>query len=232
MARTGRRPGSSGTRERISASARQAFAESGFEGATIRSIAGRAGVDPALVHHYFGSKEELFVATMQLPFDPQRLAEMLAAGGLDGIGERLIRFAVGVWRQPGLQLVVQGIARSATSDERAAASLRRLLETTLLPAVRRLGVDHPDLRASLLWAQIMGVIFGRFVVRVTPIAEADPEEMVRLLAPALQAVMTAPLPASVAPPASGLEVTGAAVREGAAAGASAAVAPKARASIG
>lgn len=193
MARTGRRPGSSGTRERIAAAAQQTFAESGFDGATIRSIARRAGVDPALVHHYFGSKEELFVATMQLPFDPQQLVRALVAGGLDGVGERLIRFAVGVWRQPGLQPVVQGIARSATSDERAAASLRRLLESTLLPAIRGLGVDHPDLRASLLWAMLMGVIFGRFVVRVTPLAEADPEELVHLLAPTLQTVLSAPL---------------------------------------
>ena len=195
MARTGRRPGASPTRARIAEAATAAFAALGFDGATIRGIARQAGVDPALVHHYFGSKEQLFVATMRLPFEPERLAHTLVSGGVDGLGERIMRFAVEVWEQPGLRPVVQGIARSAASDARAAAILRGLLESILLPAVRSLGIDQPDLRAALLWSQIIGVVFGRFLVQVAPLADADPEVVVAILAPALQAPLTGPLPA-------------------------------------
>jgi AcrR family transcriptional regulator len=193
MPRSGRRPGSGGTRERIASAATEAFAAAGFDGATIRGIARQAGVDPALVHHYYGSKERLFVATMQLPFDPAQLAQTLVSGGVDGIGERIMRFAVGVWEQPGLRPVVQGIARSAASDPQAAAILRGLLEATLLPAIRSLGVDQPELRASLLWSQVIGVVFGRFVVQVSPLAEADPEDLVAIVAPALQATISGPI---------------------------------------
>jgi AcrR family transcriptional regulator len=193
MPRSGRRPGSGGTRERIASAATEAFAAAGFDGATIRGIARQAGVDPALVHHYYGSKERLFVATMQLPFDPAQLAQTLVSGGVDGIGERIMRFAVGVWEQPGLRPVVQGIARSAASDPQAAAILRGLLEATLLPAIRNLGVDQPELRASLLWSQVIGVVFGRFVVQVSPLAEADPEDLVAIVAPALQATISGPI---------------------------------------
>jgi AcrR family transcriptional regulator len=193
MPRSGRRPGSGGTRERIASAATEAFAAAGFDGATIRGIARQAGVDPALVHHYYGSKERLFVATMQLPFDPAQLAQTLVSGGVDGIGERIMRFAVGVWEQPRLRPVVQGIARSAASDPQAAAILRGLLEATLLPAIRNLGVDQPELRASLLWSQVIGVVFGRFVVQVSPLAEADPEDLVAIVAPALQATISGPI---------------------------------------
>ncbi|HLY35215.1 MAG TPA: TetR family transcriptional regulator [Candidatus Limnocylindria bacterium] len=189
MTRSGRRPGAAGTREQIAAAATEAFAAAGFDGATIRGIARQAGVDPALVRHYFGSKERLFVATMRLPFDPAQLAATLVSGGVDGIGERIMRVAVGVWSQPGLRPVVQGIARSAASDPQAAAILRGLLEATLLPAIRSLGVDRAELRASLLWSLVIGIVFGRFVVQVSPLAEADPEELVTLVAPALQAVL-------------------------------------------
>lgn len=197
MARTGRRPGTSPTRARIAEAATAAFAASGFDGATIRGIARQAGVDPALVHHYFGSKEQLFVATMRLPFDPDQLARTLVSGGVDGLGERMMRFAVGIWEQPGLRPVIQGIARSAASDEQAAAILRGLLESILLPAVRSLGIDQPDLRAALLWSQIMGVVFGRFLVQVAPLAETDPEQVVAIMAPALQATLSGPLAARV-----------------------------------
>lgn len=193
MPRTGRRPGASGTRERIVAAARIAFAEAGFDGATIRGIARTAGVDPALVHHYFGTKEQLFVASMQLPFDPATLVEAITRGGPDGAGERVARFAVGVWMDPGATPVLVGVARSALSDARAATTLRNLMERTLLPAARGLGVDHPELRASLAWSQIVGLFFGRYILRVGPLVEMSSERLVAALAPQLQQALTGPL---------------------------------------
>ena len=193
MARTGRRPGTSGTRERILVAARAAFAEAGFEGATIRGIARAAGVDPALVHHYFGSKEQLFVAGMQLPFDPAQLVDAITEGGIEGAGERIARFALRVWMAPGSRPVLVGVARSAVSDERAAATLRGLMERTLLPAARGLGVDQPELRASLVWSQIVGLFFGRYILRVGPLVEVGPDELASAVAPLLQQALTGPI---------------------------------------
>ena len=97
VARTGRRPGHQDTREAILAAAREAFAERGFDGASIRLIAAGAGVDPALVHHYFGTKDQLFLDAMQAPIDPAQIIPQALAGGVDGVGERLVRTLLGVW---------------------------------------------------------------------------------------------------------------------------------------
>lgn len=200
MARTGRRPGRQPTRDRILAAARAAFAEAGLDGATIRQIARGAGVDPALVYHYFGSKEALFIASIELPFEPSALAQTIVEGGVEGIGERIMRFALGVWAQPNARTVLVGVARSAAGDERAASALRGLLESTLLVVVRRLNLDHPELRAALAWSQLVGVFFGRFVLQVRPLVEADPERLVAAAAPGLQAVLTGPIEARPALP--------------------------------
>ena len=87
MVRTGRRPGNQDTREAILSAARDAFAERGFDAASIRTIAAAAEVDPALVHHYFGTKDQLFLAAMQVPIDPNKVIPAVLAGGLDGVGD-------------------------------------------------------------------------------------------------------------------------------------------------
>src|SRR5687767_860862 len=100
MPRTGRRPGNQDTREAILAAARKAFSERGFDGASIRAIATSAGVDPALVHHYFGNKDQLFLATMQMPINPNDFLPKVFEPGIDGIGERIVRTFLGVWDSP------------------------------------------------------------------------------------------------------------------------------------
>src|SRR6266545_3836915 len=100
MARTGRRPGNQDTREAILAAARATFADRGYDRASIRAIATSAGVDPALVHHYFGTKEELFLATVNAPIDPREVIPEILAGSRDEIGERLVRMFVRVWDSP------------------------------------------------------------------------------------------------------------------------------------
>lgn len=193
MARTGRRPGAPATRDRILSEARSAFAELGFDGATLRGIARRAGVDPALVHHYFGSKEALFVASIELPFDPGRLTSAIVEGGVDGVGERIMAFVLDVWREPRARSVLIGVARSAASDERAASALRGLLESTLLPAAQGLRLDHPELRAALAWSQLVGLFFGRYILQVRSLVDAEPDALLDAMAPVLQATLTVPI---------------------------------------
>lgn len=199
MARTGRRPGSPDTRERVRRAAQEAFAEAGFDQATVRGIARRAGVDAALVHHYFGSKEELFVASMQLPKELGSQLPAVLTGDRATLGDRLARLALSLWEDEPTRLVMLGIARSATSDPRAASALRGLLEATLLPQVRGLGVDEPELRATLAWAQLVGLALARYVLRIGVLSEVPPDRIATILGPMLQQTLTAPLAEPAAP---------------------------------
>ncbi|WP_262282484.1 TetR family transcriptional regulator [Micromonospora sp. MA102] len=186
--RTGRRPGNPDTREAILAAARAAFAERGFDAASIRSIAAAAGVDPALVHHYFGTKEELFRAAMAMPIDPARLLPEVLAGGPAGAGERLVRTFLGVWDSPtGTPAVA--LLRSAVSNEWMARLMREFLVTQVLRRV----LDHLDidpaelpLRGSLVASQLIGLAMMRYVIRLEPAASADPETLVAAIGPTVQ----------------------------------------------
>ena len=134
--RTGRRPGSADTRGRILDAARAAFGERGYDGASVRQIAADAGVDPALVHHYFGPKQRLFVAAMTFPVDPAvALPRLLAAGPREELGERFVRFVVALWDRPDVRPLVAGVVRSAATDPVAATMARRLLTEGPLLAI-------------------------------------------------------------------------------------------------
>ncbi len=195
MARTGRRPGRQDTREAILAAARTAFAEKGFDGASIRHIAGVAGVDPALVHHYFGTKDQLFVAAMDFPLDPAKLLPQVAAGGIDGLGERLVRMFLTVWDGP-LNSVGVALVRSAARSDLAARLLREFLTTQVIRRV----LDHVTLdpaevptRGSLVASQMIGLAMMRYVIKLEPLASADPEAVVAAIAPTIQRYLEQPL---------------------------------------
>ncbi|MFD6567417.1 TetR family transcriptional regulator [Micromonospora profundi] len=195
--RTGRRPGNPDTREAILDAARTAFAERGFDVASIRAIAGAAGVDPALVHHYFGSKDQLFIAAMNFPVDPGQLVPAVLAGGEDGVGERLVRNFLGVWDSPAGS-AAQALLRSAVSNEWTARMLREFITTQLLRRVlEQLDVDRDELplRGSLVATQMIGLALMRHVVRMEPVASADPETLVAAIGPTIQRYLTGPLPA-------------------------------------
>jgi AcrR family transcriptional regulator len=188
----GRRPGKPGTREAIVAAARAAFAEQGYERASLRGIARRAGVDPALVHHYFGTKEQVFEAAIAVAFAPALNApEALAAGPVEAVGERLTRFIFGVWENPTTRSPVLAIVRSALNNETAAAVFRRLIASQLLRRVAA-QVDLPDaeLRAELAAAQLVGTAMMRYVVKLEPLASADLEQIIARVAPVVQHHLT------------------------------------------
>ncbi len=180
--RSGRRPGESGTRDAILAAARESFGAAGYGGTTIRGVARTAGVDPALVHHFFGTKEGLFGAAMELPFDPAVFVSDLLADGVEGLGERVVRTFLAVWDGTPGQGPMLALLRSAVTDEQAADSLRTFLTRVLLtPLAQAAGDDRPQLRANLVASQMVGLAVARYVVRLEPLASAGPDE----LAPAL-----------------------------------------------
>ncbi len=189
--RAGRRPGSDDTRGRILASAREAFAERGFDGATVRVIASHAGVDPALVHHYFGSKHRLFVAAMEFPVDVGQVFALLAQGPRETIGERIIRAFVEVWDRPEVRPMLLGIVRSASTDPTAAAMFRTLLVEGPLRAMTAT-IDVPDaaLRATLVGTQLVGLAMARYVVILEPLASLDVETLAALVGPTVTRCLT------------------------------------------
>src|SRR6267143_1921727 len=193
MPRTGRRPGTTGrTREKILQAARQDFSNAGYDGVTIRGIAAKAKVDPALVLHYFESKDGMFRAAVEFPVDPKEFIPTVLAPGLDGLGARLVNFFLETWDSPtGSPLL--GLIRSVVANEEAAAILRGFVTREVLGRIARaLELDQPQLRASLVASQLVGLAMLRYVVRVEPLASASAAELVAWLGPTLQRYLTDP----------------------------------------
>jgi AcrR family transcriptional regulator len=192
--RTGRRPGAGDTRGRILRAARTAFGERGYEGATIRDVAARAGVDPALVHHYFGTKQRLFLAAMEIPVDFSEVIPLVLDGPPEELGARIARFFLELWDSPAMHPLMLGIVRSATTDPVAAGMFRRVLAEGPFLAMAR-ATDRPDadLRATLVGTQLVGLAMARYIVKVDPIAAADREVLVRATGPTLQRYLTGDL---------------------------------------
>lgn len=195
----GRRPAGSGTREAIEAVARRQFAELGYPGTTMRGIAREAGVDPRLVGHFFGSKQQLFVTVLELPFEPEEVFDDVLAPGSSGLGRRLATFLVGMLETPQARATLTGIVRAAASEETAATMVRQLVsDRLLLPLARRVGGSDPELRASLIGSQIVGLTFARYVVGVPALVAADREQLIDALAPVLDHYLTGSLGSTAA----------------------------------
>ena len=191
MPRTGRRPGPGGTRDKILAAARAQFGKLGYERATIRGIARAARVDPKLVLHYFGSKDGVFKAAMEFPFDPAEAIPQLLAPGVDGLGERLVRFFIDVWDSPA-GARAHALVRSIVASDEAASLLRDFVRREVLARVAEsLAVPDPQLRAGLAASQLVGVAILRYIVKVEPIVSATPDELAAWLGPTLQRYFTA-----------------------------------------
>lgn len=182
------------TRDRILDAAREEFSERGYEKTSVRGIAKAAGVDPALVHHYFGTKEQVFEAAVAGAMAPAFGApDTIVEGPLDGVGERLTRFFFGVWENPTSRTPLLAIVRSAVNNDTAAAVFRRLVAAQLLRRIAaRLDAPDAELRAELAAAQLVGVAMLRYVIRVEPLASADIERIVARVAPVVQGHLTNP----------------------------------------
>nr|WP_255450320.1 TetR family transcriptional regulator [Skermania sp. ID1734] len=194
-ARSGRRPGQPATREAILAAARSRFAEVGYDKASIRSIASGAGVDSALVHHYFGTKRNLFIAVARIPVNPETVLAALQGAPVDELGATIVRTVVGVWDSPagaGLVAALRGVM---------AGGQESLIRSFLLDiALKNVGerVDDPPgsgrTRVALVASQMVGLLAARKILEVEPLASMPLDEVVDHIGPTLQRYLTGPLP--------------------------------------
>jgi AcrR family transcriptional regulator len=183
----GRRPGGPDTRGEILTAARDEFAARGFDGTTMRAVASSAGVDAALVHHYFGGKDDLFLAALEIPVDPRVVIPEMLRPGVDGIGERLVRMFVSVWDDPESRKPLLAVFRSALSSEAGADLIRGgMMRMVFEQVAEGLGVPDPVLRAQLVGSQMTGLVMMRYVLRVEPIASMPPDQLVQWLGPTIQ----------------------------------------------
>jgi AcrR family transcriptional regulator len=187
----GRPRGASGsdTRGQILAAARTAFAEKGFDGASLRSIASAADVDASLIRHYFGDKAGLLVATLQLPVNPLELIMPMLAKGPDGLGARILTMFLTTWDAH--REVFSGLIRTTVATADRGAPALSLARGVLLPSLAQVidGDDAP-LRASLVMSQVFGMATVRYALQIEPLASASVEDVVALYAPGLQAIIT------------------------------------------
>lgn len=184
--RRGRRPAGQDTRTALVEAARAVFGENGYDGATVRAIATRAGVDAAMVNHWFGSKEGLFAqAVLQLPFDPLELTETLRDGPDDELGERIVRTFVTRWDGAGGD-VFQALVRSITGHEQAGHVLRDFFGKFFTRLISAVGSDQIELRTTLCASQVVGMGMIRYVAKFEPMASADVETLVAAVAPNVQ----------------------------------------------
>ena len=193
----GRRPGPTETREDILDAARDLFSQQGYEKASMRAIARRAKVDPALIVHYFSSKEGLLAESLALPLDPAGvLNDGLRDVSDDRIGEALVRTVLGMWERPGLRQRMLSMMRVGMSHEVAMGVLRQTFARTVLDTVARLvDDDTAALRAELVATQMIGLMMARFVMKLPQVAEADVDKLARLVGPSVQLYLTGPLDA-------------------------------------
>jgi AcrR family transcriptional regulator len=191
--KTGRRPGSTETREQIAVAARSLFAELGYERTTFRKIAASAGVDPALVVHFYGNKEDLFRQVMALPPAIAEALERIAAGPRETVGRRLAELIVGALEDPASRTVVVGRIRCASTHPDAAALVRETVTRDLHALASSLTDDRPDTRAVLVGAHVVGISLARYIVLVEPLASMSPSDVIELVAPTFQHYLVEPL---------------------------------------
>ena len=194
MSPRGRRPGGEDTRSGILRAARAEFAEQGYDATSLRGIARRAGVDPALVHHYFEGKPALFAQVMDLPVNPSALIDEVLAAPREQVGAAVVQTFLHVWDSPEGRQRFQGVMRSAVSHDDAARMLRQFLTreifgriaTELTPVDARPDLASAELRAGLAAAQMVGVPMMRYIVDFPAIVDASCEDLVALVGPTIQ----------------------------------------------
>jgi AcrR family transcriptional regulator len=173
--------------------ARAAYARRGYLNTTLKGVAAAAGVAPDVVRRYYDNREALFVAAMRLPFDPAMSIAQLMAPGIDGLGERMVRVTLRLLDDPETRDQLAEMVRDGAGASRATASLREFLEAEVVDrAAVLLGVPDARMRVTLATSYLLGIASMRYVLKLEPIASATEDEIVRLVAPAVQMALTTP----------------------------------------
>lgn len=198
--RPGRPAGSSGTREKILNSARELFARNGIRNTSIRAVAAAAGVDSALVHHYFGTKEQLFAAAVHIPVDPMDVIGPLREVPVEELGYQIPSMLLPLWDSE------IGAAFIATLRSILAGSEINLFRAFIQDVIAvEIGsrVDDPPgsgtIRIQFVASQLVGVVMARYILQLEPFASLPPERIARTIAPNLQRYLTGDLPEELAP---------------------------------
>lgn len=185
--KTGRRPGKEDSKALIIEAAQLQFAEYGYDRATMRRIAHKAAVDPALIVHYFGTKQELFVSSMLPLFELPKLLPSALQGNNDDIGTRLATMFIRVTSNPVTQQLMLGLIRSISSEERAATMARKFLNDNIINLVKsHLSGPNNDLQANIVSSQMIGVFMAKYVMKIEPLASASDDDTIQYLAISLQ----------------------------------------------
>ncbi|KHL00831.1 TetR/AcrR family transcriptional regulator [Sinomonas humi] len=188
--------GPSDRRAAIVAAATRLFAEDGYDGVSLRQIAREAGVDAALVHHYFDGKDDLFAASVALPIDPEALLADIDEQAPAERGRFVARVIVRLWEGPQRHALAAFFRSTISSTSRSrllAHVVRRRILTRIADGLPG-DDDERELRASMAASQVVGFMIARYVVRLEPLASLPSEDAERLLAPAIQRHLTEPLP--------------------------------------
>lgn len=192
MAQAGRRPGSDSTREAVLAAARKSFASKGFRATTVRSVAADAGVSPSMIHHFFATKDELFLAAIRMPIDPEVILATVLTGPRDELPERMVRTFVTTWQDPATGPALRSMVRAAVADEGQAAGLRAFAEHVMLPRVTK-ALALPPLRVTAALSLMLGYALAGRLIGIEPLASATVDDLVEVLSPAVaQLLSTAP----------------------------------------
>ncbi|WP_203799359.1 TetR/AcrR family transcriptional regulator [Mycobacterium heckeshornense] len=198
--RPGRPAGSSDTRERILKSARDLFARNGIHKTSIRAVAAAAGVDSALVHHYFGTKERLFAAAVRIPIDPMDIIGPLREVPVEDLGYRLPSTLLPLWDSE-LGAGVIATVRSLLAGSEVNL-IRSFIEDVIAVEIGSRIDDPPGsgiIRIQFVASQLVGVVMARYILELEPFKSLPPEQIARTIAPSLQRYLTGELPAWPAP---------------------------------
>lgn len=191
-ARRGRRPGASSTRQAVLDAARARFASDGFAATTIRLVAADAAVDASQVMQFYGSKDELFAAAMAIPASALERFSTAFGGHDEHLGERVVRAYLAAWEgTPAESEPLMAMLRGAIVNENASAQLRAFIESRLLEGTSGRS-DDAALRAGLASSMLVGVVTSRRIIGVPTLADADTDELVAVLAPAIQQILVPP----------------------------------------
>ena len=198
--RPGRPAGSSDTRDRILTNARVLFARNGITNTSIRAVAAAAGVDSALVHHYFGTKEKLFAAAVRIPIDPMDVIGPLRETPIEELGHKIPLMLLPLWDS---EMGAGFIATLRSILAGSEVNLFRSFIQDVIAAEVGTRVDNPAgtgiIRIQFVASQLVGVMMARYILELEPFSSLPPEQIADTIAPNLQRYLTGDLPDLPAP---------------------------------